>query len=312
MPHPRFTPRQLAAFVAVAQARSFRKAGEQLSLSSSAVSQLVGDLELALELRLFDRTTRSVVLSPAGREFLPSATSVLKHMQLAQNAADDICNRASGVVRIAAPLIMASSVLPALIKEYTRTRPKLVIRIRDAPVDGLVDRVSNADADFAIGADQPVGDDIVRKDLFKSPWVLWCSANHPLAGYQSIPWSQLRHQPLVVAGRDYERTVALTHGGQFEQGRIIPVDIVENVSTALGIAAHGMAATLGPAYVGLLARLLGLTMRPIVQPEVTRQVCIYHSSTRAMSPAAQGFCEFLEEQLKGNDELGVGGVWRLR
>ncbi len=212
MPHPRFTPRQLAAFVAVAQARSFRKAGEQLSLSSSAVSQLVGDLELAVELRLFDRTTRSVVLSPAGREFLPSAMSVLKHMQLAQNSADDICNRASGVVRIAAPLIMASSVLPALIKEYTRTRPKLVIRIRDAPVDGLVDRVSNADADFAIGADQPVGDDIVRKDLFKSPWVLWCSASHPLAGYQSIPWSQLRHQPLVVAGRDYERTVALTHG----------------------------------------------------------------------------------------------------
>lgn len=312
MPHPRFTPRQLAAFVAVAQARSFRKAGEHLNLSSSAVSQLVGDLELAVELRLFDRTTRSVVLSPAGREFLPSAMSVLKHMQLAQNSANDICNRASGVVRIAAPLIMASSVLPALIKEYTRTRPRLVIRIRDAPVDGLVDMVSNADADFAIGADQPVGDDIVRMDLFKSPWVLWCSASHPLAGYQSIPWSQLRQQSLVVAGRDYERTVALTHGGEFEQGRITPVDIVENVSTALGIAAQGMAATLGPAYVGLLARLLGLTMRPIVQPEVTRQVCIYHSSSRTISPAAQGFCEFLEEQLSGNDELGVGGVWRLR
>ncbi|MFD2883935.1 LysR substrate-binding domain-containing protein [Pseudomonas lini] len=102
-------------------------------------------------------------------------------------------------------------------------------------------------------------------------------------------------------------------GGQFEQGRIIPVDIVENVSTALGIAAQGMAATLGPAYVGLLARLLGLTMRPIVQPEVTRQVCIYHSSTRAMSPAAQGFCEFFwRSSSKATTSWGVGGVWRLR
>ena len=309
MGHTRFTPRQLSAFVEVAQARSFRKAGERLSLSSSAVSQLVGDLEVAVELRLLDRTTRSVTLSPAGREFLPSAISVLKHMQLAQTAADDICNRAAGVVRIAAPLIMASSVLPALIKEYTRDRPKLIIRIRDASIDSLVDMVSNADADIAIGSDQVVGDDVTRTDLFRSPWVLWCSASHPLAGYQSIPWSQLRLQPLVVAGRDYERTVALTHAGAPSQERIVPVDIVENISTALGIAAQGVVATLAPAYVGLLARLLGLVMRPIVQPDVARQVCVYQSATRAVSPAAQGFCDFLRQQLSGNDELGMKGVW---
>lgn len=310
MSHPRFSPRQLSAFVEVAQARSFRKAGERLSLSSSAVSQLVGDLENAVDLRLLDRTTRSVSLSPAGREFLPSAMSVLKHMQLAQTAADDIFNRAAGVVRIAAPLIMASSVLPALIKEYTKDRPKLVIRIRDSSIDNLVDMVSNADADIAIGSDQLVGDDVARVDLFRSPWVLWCSASHQLAGYQTIPWSQLRLQPLVVAGRDYERTVALTQASASSSERITPVDIVDNISTALGIAAQGGVATLAPAYVGLLARLLGLVMRPIVKPDVSRQVCLYQSATRAVSPAAQGFCDFLTAQLGGNDELGMRGVWR--
>ena len=87
MAQARFTLRQLSAFVTVSITRNFGKAGDRLSLTASAVSQLVGELESAIGFRLFDRTTRSVSLSPAGREFLPSAKSVLKHMELAQAAA---------------------------------------------------------------------------------------------------------------------------------------------------------------------------------------------------------------------------------
>jgi DNA-binding transcriptional LysR family regulator len=301
----RFTPRQLGAFITVAEVRNFGKAGERLSLSASAVSQLVAELESSIGFRLFDRTTRSVSLSPAGREFLPSAKSVLRHMELAQAAADDIRNRAAGVVRIAAPLVIASTVLPAAIKAYTERRPKVVIRIRDAAVGSLVDMVNNADVDLAVGPDQPVADDVVRLDLFKSPWVLWCSPSHPLAKDCEISWAQLRQYPLVVAGRDYERTVALTHAGVADDDRITPVDIVDNISTALGMAAEGLALTIAPAYVGLLARPLGLVMCPIVQPEAMRQVCLYHSASRAVSPAAEGFREHLIEWLKGRDDLGV-------
>lgn len=309
MKHPRFTTRQLAAFAEVARIRSFREAGEHLNLSSSAVSQLVADLEAAVGLRLFDRTTRNVSLSPAGREFLPSAMSVLKHLQLAQTAVDDISNRAAGVVRIAAPLILASLVLPATIQAYTRDRPKVVIRIRDAPVDNLVDMVSNADADLAIGSDYPNQGDVVRTDLFKSPWVLWCSPDHPLAAGKGLTWAQLRPFPLVVAGRDYERTLALTHAESLSSERITPVDIVDNISTALGLAAVGDVATLAPAYVGILARKLGLVMRPISKPSDTRQVCIYHTSSRTVSPAADGFRQYLISQLKDNQRFGLEGFW---
>ncbi|WP_416465257.1 LysR family transcriptional regulator [Pseudomonas sp. LFS044] len=309
MSHLRFTTRQLAAFVEVSRVRSFREAGEHLNLSSSAVSQLVADLEAAVGLRLFDRTTRSVSLSPAGREFLPSALSVLKHLQLAQTAVDDISNRAAGVVRIAAPLILASLVLPATIQAYTRDRPKVVIRIRDASVDNLVDMVSNADADLAIGSDYPNQGDVVRTALFKSPWVLWCSPAHPLATGEGLTWAQLREFPLVVAGRDYERTLALTHADSLSTQKIIPVDIVDNISTALGLAAMGDVATLAPAYVGILARKFGLVMRPISKPADTRQVCIYHTNNRAVSPVAEGFRQYLIRRLQDNDRFGLDGIW---
>ena len=292
MARARFTPRQLDAFVTVADVHNFGKAGERLSLSASAVSQLVGELESVIGFRLFDRTTRTVTLSPAGREFLSSAKSVLKHMELANAAADDIRNRSVGIVRVAAPLVVASTLLPAAIKAYLEIRPKVVIRIRDAAVDNLVAMVGNADVDLAIGSDQTVGDDVLREDLFTSPWVLWCTPDHRLAGRTAITWTELRSEPLVVAGHDYQRTVPLGRAPTGE-GAITPVDIVDNISTAFGIAAEGLALTLAPAYVEVLARRFGLIMRPIMEPEVTRQVCLYHSATRSVSPAAQGFREHL-------------------
>jgi DNA-binding transcriptional LysR family regulator len=303
----RFTPRQLGAFVAVADLRSFSKAGERLSLSASAVSQLVSELEASIGFRLFDRTTRSVSLSPAGREFLSSAKGALKNIELAQLAADDIRNRAAGVVRVAAPMIIASTVLPAAIKSYAELRPKVVVRIRDAAVDHVVDMVANAEVDLAVGSDQTVGDEVVCEDLFRIPWVLWCSPKHPLAGESEVSWQQLRRQALVVAGRDYERTIALTHDGVEQDGKITPVDIVDNISTAFGMAAVELAATIAPAYVGLLARPLGLVMCPIIAPPVMRQVCLYHSATRGMSPAAECFREHLINWLGGRDDPNSWG-----
>ena len=75
--------------------------------------------------------------------------------------------------------------------------------------------------------------------------------------------------------------------------RVTPVDVVDNISTALGIAAQGLAVTLAPAYIGVLAKPLGLVMKRVVQPESMRKVCLYSPAARGLSPAAEGFSEFL-------------------
>lgn len=290
----RFTLRQIEAFIAVAEARSFTTAAARLGLTAQAVSQLVAELEAVLGFRVFDRTTRKVGLSSAGRDFLASAETLLRHVRAADSAADDVRHRASGVVRIGAPLVLASLVLPAAIRAYARQRPKVVVRIRDVPVDDLVDRVSAGDVDLAIGPDRSTGDDVQAAALLDSAWVLWCSPGHPLARRRgAITWAELRDIPLVAAGRDHERSVAQMRASAPEGMRVTPVDVVDNISTALGIAAQGLAATLAPAYVGVLARLLGLRMRRVIEPETVRKVCLYRPSLRALSPATEGFGEFL-------------------
>lgn len=292
MPLPRFTLRQLDAFVAVAELLSFKGAGERLALTPSAVSQLVGELEATLGFRLFERHTRQVTLLPGGQEFLGSARAALEQMRRAELAADDVRHRAAGVVRVAAPPVIAALMLPPALADYRQRRPKVVVRLVDAAVEQLVDRVTSGEADLAVGPDRACSDDVQREPLFDSPWVLWCRPDHPLAGRRGVRWSALRGVPLVASGRDHERHVDRMSANLPEHERITPIEVVDQISTALGMAAAGLAAAVSPAYVGVLAERLGLVMCRITAPETVRQVSLYRSTRRA-SPAAEGVAEHL-------------------
>ncbi|MFY7914851.1 MAG: LysR family transcriptional regulator [Rubrivivax sp.] len=294
MPLIRFTLRQIEAFIAVAEAHSFTVAASRLGLTAQAVSQLIAELEAILGFRLFDRTTRKVALSSAGRDFLGSASTLLRHVRAADSAADDVRNRATGVVRVGAPLVLASTALPMAMREFQRIKPKVVVRLRDVPVDHLIDRVADGDVDFAIGPDRHTGEAVTALPLFDSAWVLWCAPSHPLARKRrAVRWAELADVAIVSAGRDHEHSVAQMHQDLPAGARVTPVDVVDNISTALGIAAQGLAVTLAPAYVGVMAKPAGLIMRRVVQPESVRKVCLYSPAVRGLSPAAAGFADFL-------------------
>jgi DNA-binding transcriptional LysR family regulator len=293
MPLTRITIRQLEAFVAVADRRSFAAASKDLGLSPSAVSQLISELEDIFGFRLFDRTTRRVVLSSAGREILGQAQATMRNIALIDSFASDIRNRAAGVVRIGAPIVLASTLLPAAVRAFREKHPKVIIYIRDVPVDSMVRRVVDGDLDLALGPDRPPDEAVVSQAVFSSPWVLWCSPTHPLASKQNLRWIDLKNVDLVAAGRDHEVSVEQMRTNAGNSNAVIPADVVENISTALGMAAEGLAATLSPAYVYVAAHPRGLIMKRVKHPEVVREVCLYRSAVRSIPPAAEAFGEFI-------------------
>ena len=289
----RFTVRQIEAFVVVAEHRSFSAAAERLGLTAQAVSQLVADLEALLEFKLFDRTTRRVALSSAGQAFRAGAEGLLRQVQAVERVADDVRHRAAGVVRIGAPQVLAATALPQAIEAFRVHHPRVEVRIRDTAVDALVDRVATADVELAVGPDRPTGPEVLREPLFDSPWVLWCRPDHPLAQRKRLVWADLRRYPLVAAGRDHERSVARMRLNVAERLRIVPVEVVDHTTTALGIAAQGHMATLAPAYVGVIARSFGLQMKRVQGPETVRTVCLYRAAGRDPSPATHALTEHL-------------------
>ncbi|WEK02342.1 MAG: LysR family transcriptional regulator [Candidatus Sphingomonas phytovorans] len=271
---PRFTPRQLEAFIAAAELHSFRQAAGRIHLTPSAISNLIAELEGAVGFALFDRTTRKIALTPAGRSFLPAALAVQRQIGRAAAAADDIRDNREDVVRVAAPLVVASTLLPRLIAALSADS-RFTIRVIDTPVVWLADRVAIGEADLAIGPDRDVPANIVQTRLFPTPWVFWCRPDHALAKSASLTWRELADIELFAAGRDHEERI----WPQLVEldPACVPrrVQVVDHISTSLGMAAAGLGATFSPDYVAPLARSFGLVQRPLTDPDIMRHLSLY-------------------------------------
>ncbi len=289
----RFGPRQLAAFIAVAELSSFTRAAVRLHLTPSAVSSLIGEFEDTLRFQLFSRNTRKVSLTSQGRRFLPAAIAAQRQFRLAEIAAEDAREGSFEILRVAAPQVMASMILPGLIEEFSSTNPRVRVRIRDSGVVWLTELVESGEADLALGPEAPSNDFVRSRRIFSSPWVLWCAPTHAFATSSTLRWQDLRKASLCMAGTDHEQSLPPLPKNAPGSRSAASMEIVDNITTALGMAAAGRYVTMSPAYVGVLAKPMGLTMRRLGSPSLNRHVSLFSPAKRGQSSGALAFAEFV-------------------
>lgn len=133
----------LAAFAAVAEQRSFRKAADLMGVSRSALSHAIIALEAKLGTRLFNRTTRSVALTPSGAQLLARLSPVLRDLDLALDTLADARGTPQGTLRINAnrsgALLLMGHVIPQFLARYPAVEVDLVSegRLIDIVLDGF-------------------------------------------------------------------------------------------------------------------------------------------------------------------------------
>jgi DNA-binding transcriptional LysR family regulator len=129
-----FTVRQGAldgveAFLNVARHRSFRKAADELGVTTSAVSQAVRALEARIGVALFIRTTRSVGLTEAGERFHARARPAFEELMLASEAARELADRPSGLLRLTVPRGVVPILLEPIVASFCRAHPEVQVEI---------------------------------------------------------------------------------------------------------------------------------------------------------------------------------------
>jgi len=129
-----FTVRQGAldgveAFLSVAQHRSFRRAAAELGVTPSAISQAVRVLEARVGAALFIRTTRSVGLTEAGERFLSRAKPAFEELVAASEAARDLGQRPSGLLRLSVPRAVVPLILESVIASFYQAYPEIEVEI---------------------------------------------------------------------------------------------------------------------------------------------------------------------------------------
>ena len=142
---------ELDAVLAVARKASFRGAALELGMSTTALSNTIGKMERLLGVRLFNRTTRSVSLTDAGRNFVEQVGPALKDIHEAMEGVRSQQDTPSGVLRINAFATAAREILSPLILEFVRRHPQVHVdlvtegRLVDIVADGFDMGVRSAD-----------------------------------------------------------------------------------------------------------------------------------------------------------------------
>ena len=130
--------RQLRAFVSIGRLGSFTRAAEALHATQPALSAQIRDLEEALGVKLFDRNTRSVSLTQAGEDLMPSVDTVLADLTSVVARARDVARRNTGRVTVAALPSLAATLMPRVIARMRDEHPGIVVVIKDALAERAV------------------------------------------------------------------------------------------------------------------------------------------------------------------------------
>lgn len=287
--------RQLRAFWLVAQEGSMTRAASQMHLTISALSMLVRTLEEELGVRLFERTTRRVELTEAGRQFMPAVRDVFLALDAGIDTLQEGKRRKSERLVLATSPLLAANVAPRAIAAFREQFPNVSVCLIDAPVDQVAAHVREAKADFGICTADTALTDLVTQVLYKDTLMLACNADHPLAQRRDAQWSDLIDQSLVLLtpGTGLRRLTDQSLG-QLTL-RLKPAFEVANVQTALGLVAAGLGVSVLPAYSVAQATGLGVVSVPLVEPVVSREIIALCSRTRPFSTAAEAFLSLFRE-----------------
>jgi DNA-binding transcriptional LysR family regulator len=207
---------QLKVFVAVARSRSFTRAAREFGLTQSAVSRCVRELEDAVDLKLFDRTTRQVELTSAGSGFERRIARLLDEIDLALSEGRDAHQAHRGVVTVASNPALASGWVPHAMARCAAALPAVTLHLQDLAQEAVLQAVEQGEVDFGVIAEvipalRLASGQFDVQPLAVTPLCALLPAQPALARCDPLPWSALADEALVTLNRDSGCRSAVMH-----------------------------------------------------------------------------------------------------
>ena len=189
---------QLRYFIAVAEEGSFSRAAAREHVAQPSLSQQIQKLEADMDQRLFDRLSRTVVVTEAGKCLLEYARKILVEIAEARRCLDDLKRDVAGRLTIGAILTMAPYVLPKLISKFKTLYPKVELEILEDTTESLALRLEDGTLDIAIMSTCQQSPALEPHPLGKEPLLVLLSKQHRLAKKKNISWSDLKSEKFLL------------------------------------------------------------------------------------------------------------------
>jgi DNA-binding transcriptional LysR family regulator len=213
--------RQMRYFAAVAEARSFTRAAEELHVAQQAVSQQIKALERALGVTLLLRTSRRVTLTPEGRVFLAECKRVIAAADRAVDRARAAARGEAGTLRLAYSLVSAFETVPVLLARLDRDYPRLKVDAREVFGNEVFDLLRDGRFDLALAPMATYPGEVRQRTVRREVIRVAVGERHRLAACGEIALSSLCDERLELWPREmspgyYEAIVGACRAAGFD------------------------------------------------------------------------------------------------
>ena len=278
--------RHLRYFVRVAEDLHFARAAKHLGISQPPLSQQIRALEDELQVRLLDRTSRSVALTPAGKLFLDAARSTLREAEHAMAVARGAARGELGELAIgfnaSAPFIPE---IARAIAEFRRLYPNVKLVLREASGTAQVEDIDDRllDIGFMRSREMPVlPRDLIAQPFLRERLFVGVPPDHRLAAQETVDLVDLTGEPMVFYSTERSLFTGELMALMRERG-VEPnvAQVVSDVSTLFGLTAAGIGVmVLAESLCNLQSA--ALAYRPLT--DVTMMLWLVHHSARPTLP----------------------------
>src|SRR6201991_2472948 len=194
--------RQLKAFVAIAEARTFTAAAQRTHYTQAALSMQIKQLEKEVGLPLFVRMPRRVVLTEAGERLLERARLILREHDSAISEIAELAGAERGRLRLGSASGMVSAeALPAILKRLHKSHPHAEVSVTSGTSEELVKKIHGGELDMAFVSLPVQARSIETELLSKAQLVAVASPRHPLASQRVISAFALAGEKLILGER---------------------------------------------------------------------------------------------------------------
>lgn len=288
--------RDFEAFLALAQTQHFTRAAERCHLSQSAFSQKIGRIEASAGVRLFERSTRHVTLTPEGEVFAEEVRRLQADMRHVFAGLQDLAQRRVGRVAVAALPSVAAEWMPQVIARYRAANPRIKVELFDTLAGAGLSMLREGRVDMAITG----GEELLEFDckvLRQEKYFLVCRDDHPLASRRSVGLTQAVGPDMMHMARSSSVRQNLQAQSGLDSSHAEGLE-VEHLATLSALIAQGLGVSVVPELTLFHFRRERLRAVPIRDPALRRPIVLARLKGKALSIAAQAMFEEVVAQAR--------------
>ncbi len=281
--------RDLEYLVAVSENLHFGKAAARCFVSQPTLSGQIHKLEDELGFVLFERTNRSVHVTPIGQKVVAHARQILEQAQAIRSLSSEQKDPLAGPLRIGAIHTLSPYLVPLFMIQLTEAHPELSLELTEATTDQLLSQLNDHQIDGALLATAPPDDDLKEIRLFREPFWLAHPRDHVLYEKDEITLEDLKDERILLLSQEHCLTEQVTSACRIANHGLagtVPRLNASSLDTLVQLVGMGLGVTLVPALSVHGGRLAvdGVVLREVEIPDAYREIrLVYRSSFPRLS-----------------------------